>query len=235
MWCAQKFVSGHQCVRSQLYQLLVEDGEELLHDMDQNMGTGEITETIAGNEAEEGLKPVISLHALLGTGDSQTMRLQGKIKTFTVVILVDSGSTHNFIDQGVVKRGGLHTQTINGLSVSVANGAQMWVQDMCPGVLWRAGDVTQQIDCFVLPLKGCDMVLGVQWLRSLGPIIWDFTTLTMQFTVDNQKMTLHGIVAGGVSMATKKQSAKYGTSATSTCTLLLTSVMTQTSKGCDVE
>ena len=109
MWCAQKFVSGHQCVRSQLYQLLVEDGEELLHDMDQNMGTGEITETIAGNEAEEGLKPVISLHALLGTGDSQTMRLQGKIKTFTVVILVDSGSTHNFINQGVVKRGASYT------------------------------------------------------------------------------------------------------------------------------
>ena len=27
MWCGQKFVQGHQCIRSQLYQLLIEDIE----------------------------------------------------------------------------------------------------------------------------------------------------------------------------------------------------------------
>jgi hypothetical protein len=31
------------------------------------------------------------------------------------------------------------------------------------------------------PLAGCDIVLGIQWLRTLGPILWDFIKLTMAF------------------------------------------------------
>jgi hypothetical protein len=36
-------------------------------------------------------------------------------------------------------------------------------------------------DLFILPLAGCDVVLGIQWLRTLGPILWDFTKLQMEF------------------------------------------------------
>ena len=42
---------------------------------------------------------VISLHALTSTTDYQTMRVQGKIKNQLISILVDTGSTHNFVDQ----------------------------------------------------------------------------------------------------------------------------------------
>ena len=27
---------------------------------------------------------------------------------------------------------------------------------------------------FAMPLGGCDVILGTQWLRTLGPILWDF-------------------------------------------------------------
>jgi hypothetical protein len=30
------------------------------------------------------------------------------------------------------------------------------------------------IDCFRLALSSFDMVLGIQWLESLGPILWNF-------------------------------------------------------------
>lgn len=36
-------------------------------------------------------------------------------------------------------------------------------------------------DSYVLILAGCDMVLEVQWLRELGPILWNSKELTMQF------------------------------------------------------
>jgi len=36
-------------------------------------------------------------------------------------------------------------------------------------------------DFFVIPLGGVDMVLGCVWLCTLGPILWDFTNLTMVF------------------------------------------------------
>ena len=198
-----------------------------MHGVEQGVGSGDIEDTVLSNESEEALKPIISLHALLGTEDSQTMRLHGKVKNMRVVVLVDSGSTHNFVDQSVVKRGGLYTTAVNGISVSVANGDKMWAQELCPQVQWEVGTVKQYTDCLVLPLKGCDMVLGVQWLKSLGPIIWDFNTLTMQFSISNQWITLHGIAADSVQVATKGQNAKYGNTVTGTCTLLLTTVRSQ--------
>jgi hypothetical protein len=42
---------------------------------------------------------------------------------------------------------------------------------------------------YVLSLDGFDVTLGVQWLRTLGPILWDFEKLTMAFRY--QGRTLH--------------------------------------------
>lgn len=44
----------------------------------------------------------------------------------------------------------------------------------------------------MLPLDGCDMVLGAQWLRTLGHILWDFSNLKMEFAKDGQKYRLMG-------------------------------------------
>ena len=139
---------------------------------------------------------IISLHALLGTRDSQTIRLWDKIKNLVVIILVDTDSTHNFLDQRVVKRFGIHTKSVNALSVSVANGDKIWVTKLYSKVQWESGGVHQQTDCLVLPLKGCDMVLGIQRMKDL--VIWDFMALTMRFTIDNQWVTLYGIATGRV-------------------------------------
>ena len=36
------------------------------------------------------------------------------------------------------------------------------------------------------------MVLGVQWLETLGEIRWDFKQLRMEFTIDGKKHVLQG-------------------------------------------
>lgn len=41
-------------------------------------------------------------------------------------------------------------------------------------------------DFFALPLAGYDIILGTQWLASLGPIHWDFGTPTMSFWCHDQ-------------------------------------------------
>jgi hypothetical protein len=46
---------------------------------------------------------------------------------------------------------------------------------------------------FVIDMDGCDNVLGVEWLHTLGPITMDFRELTMSFQLGGQKYQFQGI------------------------------------------
>ncbi|KAJ0020707.1 hypothetical protein Pint_31653 [Pistacia integerrima] len=59
---------------------------------------------------------------------------------------------------------------------------------------------TFHTDFYVLTLGGCDIVLGVQWLRTLGPILCDFVQLRMEFTLLDFKHVLQGITPTEVSL-----------------------------------
>lgn len=55
----------------------------------------------------------------------------------------------------------------------------------------------------ILPVKGYDVVLGVQWLSALGPVLWNFTKMSMQFNHLDQWISLNGIHPGNYEMATE--------------------------------
>jgi hypothetical protein len=106
--------------------------------------------------------------------------------------LVDSGSTHTFIHDVVVHRLGLEVTLHPGLSVKVTNGERLQSYGTC-----KATDVLVQgehliMTCYTLPLEGFDVILGVQWLNSLGPIMWDFAALTMAFVRVGRSIHLVG-------------------------------------------
>jgi len=48
-------------------------------------------------------------------------------------------------------------------------------------------------DFYALPLAGYDTVLGTHWMASLGPILWDFSALTMSFWHRDHKVCWQGI------------------------------------------
>ena len=49
------------------------------------------------------------------------------------------------------------------------------------------------MDCYSIPLDCYDMVLGVAWLRTLGPILWDFDGLCMAFWHHGHRVLWKGI------------------------------------------
>jgi len=63
----------------------------------------------------------------------------------------------------------------------VANGERV----QCPGVYrntpFSVNTEEFQADFYALPLAGYGVVLGTQWLATLGPVLWDFGALTMSF------------------------------------------------------
>jgi hypothetical protein len=60
----------------------------------------------------------------------------------------------------------------------------------------QIGDYHLKPDMFSIDMGGCDIVLGANWLRTLGPILMDFKELTMQFNQEGQKYNFQGIIFG---------------------------------------
>ncbi|TXG69870.1 hypothetical protein EZV62_004805 [Acer yangbiense] len=136
--------------------------------------------------------PEISLQAMIGSSNPQTMHIRGVIQTKKVVLLVDSGSTHNFLNENVAAKMGLSPTEATRFEVVVANGEKLASKGLCKGVRLVIQGVPMEVDFYLLPLGGYDAVLGAQWLRLLGPILWDFSKLLMKFRIKGKVLELQG-------------------------------------------
>lgn len=109
------------------------------------------------------------------------MRVIGSIKHKSFVILINSGSTHNFIDAALVSHLHINVDTSQVLEFKVANADLIKTQGVCEELpIWLQGHEFL-VHLQVLPMRGCDLVLGTQWLGTLGVIQWDFKLLIMSF------------------------------------------------------
>ena len=99
----------------------------------------------------------ITLYTFTRTPTPGTMRVRGKVHGSGLVILIDIGSTHNFVDASLVS--GLQ------LRIDVSK-----VLGFCSNVTMCIQRVKFCIQFHVLALRGCDAVLGTQWLSTLGEI-----------------------------------------------------------------
>lgn len=190
-WCDEKFTPEHYMQhkknQTQLYSL--DAGESGLH------------EEVESSEDEEQLveiTPQVSINAVSGFSDYTTMRVKGTFGKRTLFILLDSGSTHNFMDPEIATKLGCEVQASKLSKVTVADGRKLGIQGRVDNFEWNLKNTTFSLSVMLIPLQGCDVVLGVQWLATLGPITWEFNKLEMGFMWENKKVLLHGIREGSV-------------------------------------
>jgi hypothetical protein len=110
----------------------------------------------------------ISFHAIAGTAHPQTLRVMGRLRSKEVMVLIDSGSTHNFIDQSIVHKYELPVVPNKKFQVIVANGEKIDCTGLCPSLTIMIQGQIVIADYFILPVAACPVVLGVQWLVTLG-------------------------------------------------------------------
>lgn len=91
-----------------------------------------------------------------------------------LTLLLDSGSTHNLLSEEFAVQVGIHPDVEERLSVTVANGDKLLCEGCCSSVQLCIQVIEFVLDFYILAIEGCDAVLGTQWLRSLGPVWWDF-------------------------------------------------------------
>jgi hypothetical protein len=193
--CDDKYFSGHKCKEQNLFMaisedILEEDIETPL--MSESPETPYITPPSDPPEVE----PVISLNALTGFFAPQTLKLISYIKHRKVIILVDSGSTHNFIHHRIAQETHCYIHAVNNFQIMIANGGSMKCGGRCDNVRLQIGDYHLKYHMFAIDMGGCDIVLGANWLRTLGPILMDFKELTMQFNQEGHQYKFQGITVG---------------------------------------
>ncbi|AAG12606.1 hypothetical protein; 60873-62443 [Arabidopsis thaliana] len=145
-----------------------------------------------------GIVAHISVNAISGVSDYRTMRVKGLYEKQVLSILIDPDSTHSFMDSKVAEKLKCVLKPASMAQVSVADGRLLGLNAKIDKFQWELRGTQLQADLMVITLRGCDMVLGAQWLETLGPITCDFKKSVMQFHIGQKKVPLQGIRQGSV-------------------------------------
>ncbi|KAH7516192.1 hypothetical protein FEM48_Zijuj10G0109300 [Ziziphus jujuba var. spinosa] len=83
----------------------------------------------------------ISFHTIVGTDHSQTLQVTGRIRDWDLMVLIDRGSSHNFIDQSVLQKLGLLMNHNKKFSVSSPTRNALIALDYATRFLYRYKDI----------------------------------------------------------------------------------------------
>ncbi|GMJ02876.1 hypothetical protein HRI_003956800 [Hibiscus trionum] len=123
-YCDEKFTPGHKCKTPQLF--LLDDGGK------DTIPPAETDGDIDHEESTE--QPWVSFNTLAGCYTPNTWRVTGRVQGQDVRILIDGGSTHNFIQTRVANHLGLKLTAAPNFRVLVGNGAKLhsdgWVNNL---------------------------------------------------------------------------------------------------------
>jgi hypothetical protein len=99
-------------------------------------------------------------------------------------MLIDGGASHNFIDIAMVERRHLPTVEFEGFLVEVAGGRTIACDRYIPQMNLTLGRYTLTQDFYVVNIPDTNIILGVQWLSTLGPITTNYKTMEMSFNTE---------------------------------------------------
>lgn len=197
-FCDEIFKPGHNCRKGQVMVMEVVQEEidmpiivEVEGESDDNTPPIDVAE------------PLIKLHVIADVSSVRTMQLKGVFNKRIVHVLNDSGATHNFIHPTLLKNLKAPVSTLLPLNVMLASGARMRTHGEVTAVL-QLQQYAFCADFYILPVSGCEIVLGASWLKVLGDILWNFEKMTMKFQVNGRDYQLQGGVDSQTTVVSSK-------------------------------
>ncbi|XP_060969861.1 uncharacterized protein LOC133037067 [Cannabis sativa] len=178
--CDEKFSHGHKC-KNRMLILCAQDEEENEPGLDH-----------LGSEMEDTTEEEVSLHSLSNSMNPRIFRLMAYHGSETVEVLVDTGSNNNFIQETLAEQLKLPYEETKRFKVYMGNGHFLLCSKLCRNVELTLQGHSFTVDLYVLPIRGLDVVLGMQWLQTLGPCIHDHKALTMEFGWNGSTVKLEG-------------------------------------------
>jgi transposase InsO family protein len=207
--CKEPWNPSHKCMGcGQVHYIEVTSDNEEEDDFGhiQNM-EADTTET-AGEEAtghDSAMEERATLASISGVPKYNTFRMRGVLQGQKVSVLIDGGASHNFIDSTLLQRRHIPTVEFEGFKVEVARGSTMPCNRYILGMKLTLGrhDLAQEF--YVMDLPDTNIILGVQWLSTLGPITTNYKTMEMSFTESGRKVILRGMTNNTARVVTTKR------------------------------
>nr|POF00120.1 hypothetical protein CFP56_19082 [Quercus suber] len=109
--CNEKFSPGYRCKKLFLIEACTTEED------------GDVSMELELEEEQE--TPSISLHAISGDHAPETMKVSGKIGSVPAMVLLDSGSSHNFISESLAQKLVLQPAQEKKIRVMVASGERL--------------------------------------------------------------------------------------------------------------
>lgn len=151
-YCDDKFSPTHKCPNRHYFLFQVED-EDIEHVIENNNSA--IPEPYVADEFEHHL----SLNALNGSYGTDTMRFQGHIQGVAITVLLDSGSSDNFLQPKIANCLQLPIESTAQFPVLVGNGNSLTTMGYIADLPVDVQGNTLHIPVYLLPISGADLVL----------------------------------------------------------------------------
>lgn len=101
-------------------------------------------------------------------------------------------NTHNFLLGGTISK--VESGERLKLQVQLANGENLLTMGGSEEASVRIQGNMFHVSFQMLKLRDYGIALGVQWFRTLGPIIWDFLQRTMRFQLFEKDIKLQQLM-----------------------------------------
>ena len=108
------------------------------------------------------------------------------VKSFTAVILFDTGASHSYISRGFVDKYKLPTKILSTPMLVSSPGAEYMASQGCFQMPLAIGRHVFPSDLIVLESQGLDVILGMDWLSLYGGNI-DCASKTILLTTPEGK------------------------------------------------
>jgi hypothetical protein len=131
--CDDKYFLGHKCKEKKLFMAISEDISEEDIEIPLVYKSPETLDIIPPSNPPE-VEPFISFNALTSFSTPQTLKQIGYIKNRKVIIVVDSGSSHNFIDRRIAQETHFYIHAVNNFQIMITNGGSMKCGGRCENV-----------------------------------------------------------------------------------------------------
>ena len=124
------------------------------------------------------------------------MKVEGNLEGVPILLLIDSGASHNYITRELVILLNLSISGTRKFVVTLGNGSKRASRGLCEELRVFIRENCLHVNAYILEIGDIDMILEMEWLETLGKVKTNWKRKVMSYQHGDCTITLKGYQAG---------------------------------------